>query len=104
VLLLALVGCLNPQPDPFPQNAESPSPQAPAQLGPNDVQRAPGADDSAAAATPAAPATPSGNTAAQPPAPESTPAIEGAGPADAGAPAPDAGADGEADGGVPANG
>jgi hypothetical protein len=105
LLLLLLIGCLNPQPDPFPQNVDVETPDAPPQRssGPNNVQFAPStpATDSAAGTT-ATGSENNGNAAEQPPAPmAATPSLEGDAPADAGA-APDAG--GALDAGVPANG
>jgi hypothetical protein len=105
LLLLALVGCLNPQPDPFPQNVDVEAPNgAPRRNdGPNDVQFAPSAPAPGNAAGAAAPSpTRSDSAADQPQAPmTATPPGEGGAP-DAGAAPPDAGP--EFDAAVPANG
>jgi len=105
VLLLLLVGCLNPQPDPFPQSTND-SPPAPQRSGsPNDVAFAPsGPEPGNAAGTATAPATPSNSgAAAEQPAPPmtATPPIEAGALEDAGVPL-DGGT--SFDAGVPANG
>jgi hypothetical protein len=103
-LLLALVGCLNPQPDPFPQNVEDAPPES--TDGPSDVRFAPSAPATpgSAAGTSTAPTpTRNDNAAEQPATPmAATPPPAGGAPADAGALQPDAGANFDA--GVPANG
>ena len=106
LLLLALAGCLNPQPDPFPQNADVDAPNSPPRRnGPNDVQFAPSTPPSNNAPAGAG-TTPSvtGNEAPErPPAPRTAPQPTESGAApDAGVAPPDAG--GEFDAGVPANG
>jgi hypothetical protein len=103
---LLLVGCLNPQPDPFPQNATVDVPDAPPERssGPNDVQLAPSPSTDNAAGTTTAPGATSNGTAAEQPQPPmaATPSVEGGAPADAGVAPPDAGE--TFDAGVPANG
>lgn len=107
-VLLLFVGCLNPQPDPFPQNVDVEAPGAPSQRsnGPSDVQFAPSAPapgNAAGTATAPTGSTSNGNAAEQPPTPTAaTPPAEGGAPEDAGAALPDAGA--TFDAGVPANG